>query len=88
MSAMPYFLLRQRNSVAAPRRIIWFALLPRGKASVRNRRFSFWRHPLRLLSILLLLGGSLGAYADTYDAATNVLTIPLVTVGNTSYTDV
>ncbi len=57
-------------------------------ASVRNRRFSFWHHPLQLLSILLLLGGSVGAYADTYDAATNVLTIPLVTVGNTAYTNV
>lgn len=54
----------------------------------RNRRFSFRRHPLQLLSILLLLGGSAGASADTYDAATNVLTIPLVTVGNTSYTNV
>ncbi len=56
---------------------------------MRNRRFSFWHHPLQLLSILLLLGGSVGAYAaDTYDAATNVLTIPLVRVGNTAYTNV
>lgn len=87
-SIMSYYFRRRRNSAATLSRIMGFVLLSRGQASVRNRRFSLWRLPLRLLSILLLLGGSGGALADTYDAATNVLTIPLVTVGNTSYTNV
>lgn len=85
---MSYFLRRQRDSVDTLRQVIWFAFLPRGKTSMRNRRFSFWHHPLQLLSMLLLLGGSAGACADTYDPATNVLTIPVVTVGNTAFTNV
>lgn len=54
-----------------------------------NRRYSCWRCSLQLLLICLLLGGSASAYAiDTYDPATNVLTIPLVVVGPTTYTNV
>ena len=49
----------------------------------RGRRWS------QLLLVSFLLGGSFAAHAiDTYDPATGILTIPLVIVGNTAYTNV
>ncbi len=76
-------------SLLTSRRIALLGLNMLGEASMLNRHYSCWRRWLKLLLISLLLGGSAGAYAiDTYDPATNQLTIPLVIVGNTTYTNV
>jgi hypothetical protein len=47
------------------------------------------RRSLKLLLVSLLLVGSVAAHAiDTYDPATGILSIPLVIVGSTAYTNV
>ena len=54
-----------------------------------NRPYSVARRLRRVLLTCLLIGASASASAvDTYDPATNVLTIPLVAVGSSSFANV